>query len=510
MTTKTTGGDYRNSYHTQEPHNPPYYPQRLSGYDEYHNIFPRSGASTPRPLSPVQSHRHNRKTAPSIYTLRTTNSQTSLYRDFSSGPNRNSPAHDDMSHAGVYPPNHPVLNMAKFVRFASASYGQDFLRLFGIGEAHPKQRFVSTDTHHAEHHAFSHHTGIPIDKIVLSSFTDTKVDVGNGGNGLVPLVHFVCIDEESKAIVVTCRGTLGLEDVLTDMTCDYDNLNIRGQVYRVHKGMLNSALTLVRKRSRLLQTVRDALIQHEGYGLVFCGHSLGGGVAAILAILLSEPCGVGFVTANSNTEDSNAACPEERTLIPTGRPVHCYTFGSPACVDTALRLATRRLITSIVHGADIVPSLSIGTLRDFQAVALAFKQDSAPEGAKVVEEIRRRVLINLARRRAWLDEGDDDFLWAVLKTLRAAMSSEKLVPPGEVVIVSAETVFTKEGGPITEEEPAGPMRQAVKVTARLIKSVETRFGEVKFGRGMFADHSPKEYENCLNMLVRGVCGNLVD
>src|SRR5690606_33228635 len=322
----------------------------------------------------------------------------------------------------------------KFMRFASASYGQNFMRMLGIGAA---EKFALSarergEGHHIEHHAFSWHTNVPVDTILLSSFTDPSGGYdasGETGTG-VPLIHFICVDHKAHAVVLTCRGTLGLEDVLTDLTCEYSDLKIRDETYRVNKGMLNSALLMLRTRSKVLTTIKLALEQFPSYGLVLTGHSLGGGVAAILSILLSEPKyrsspNAGFITASSK--------------IPQGRPIHCYAYGPPACVCPRLRKLTTGLITTTVFGADIIPSLSFGMIRDFYNVAVAFKQDANDAAS----EIRRRILRNLVSRKGRV-EGDDEDLYNILKGLREDMQSEKLVPPGRVFWVESQVVFLKD------------------------------------------------------------------
>ena len=76
----------------------------------------------------------------------------------------------------------------------------------------------------------------------------------------VPLVHYISLDHESKAVVLTCRGTLGFEDVLTDMTCEYDDLTWRGRQYTVHKGIHASARRLLEGRGgQVLATIKKAL-----------------------------------------------------------------------------------------------------------------------------------------------------------------------------------------------------------------------------------------------------------
>ncbi|KAF8250404.1 alpha/beta-hydrolase [Wilcoxina mikolae CBS 423.85] len=332
---------------------------------------------------------------PSIYTLHTSHSTTSLLHLLSYTP----PTSEDPG--PCYPTAfHLLHNLRKYIRFSAASYGARFMR-FLLGS-----QFLPLPTaereHHLEHLAFSFHTSLPVDTILLSSHYDPSGgfdSAGHTGTGR-PLVHFVCVDHEAAAVVVTCRGTLGLEDALIDLTCEYTSITLRGHSYRVHKGMYNSATLLL--RSRLLHNLATALAAYPSYGLVLTGHSLGGGVAALVSILISAP-------------HQNGAFTTSHPALPQDRPIHCYAFGSPAIVCESLRKATRGLVTTVVNGNDVVPSLSIGVVRDFHSVALSFREDT--DG--VLGEVRRRFLRGV-------------FCVAVLKTLRAGMRAEKLVPPGEV------------------------------------------------------------------------------
>ncbi|QNP95894.1 Hypothetical protein YALI2_B00199g [Yarrowia lipolytica] len=57
----------------------------------------------------------------------------------------------------VFPPGHFTKDLARYVRFSSASYGQSFMRLLGIGLFDVP--FSTTAVHHSEHHTFAHHAG---------------------------------------------------------------------------------------------------------------------------------------------------------------------------------------------------------------------------------------------------------------------------------------------------------------------------------------------------------------
>ncbi|VVT57950.1 uncharacterized protein SAPINGB_P005962 [Magnusiomyces paraingens] len=387
------------------------------------------------------------------------------------------PEHSQQQHTMKrFPPGHITANMAKYMRFATASYGQSFMYVLGMGKY--ASNYTGDPSHHSEHYAFAHHTGLDLDDIVLSSYSDSAVNDSAG----IPLVHFVALDHAAKAVVLTIRGTLGIEDILTDLTCDYETMVWQGTEWKAHGGMLRCAQVLKRRTSRVLTTIKQALeTWGPEYGLVICGHSLGGGVGAILGILLSEQNEQGvFVTAPG-------------TSLPAGRRVQCFAYGPPGSISEDLRKKTRVLVTTVVYGLDIVPCLSLGVLRDFQSVALAFKNDR--DG--VAHDIRKRFLAQFASRHSHLvvHDADDDYLWNLLKRLRGVMQSEKLVPPGEVYHISTNTVF---------ETHDGKTKRATRIIGKVIVDVQKRFGEPVFGRGIF-HHSPVYYERALQTLKMGVC-----
>lgn len=501
------------------------------------------------PSTPQKNHRRSKSYVPSIYTLKTNNSETSLvlaarpsksaYEDDEALKRLTVTGHID----GLFPQHHIIRNITRFVRFASASYGASFMRVMGITTATgAPSPGIDTD-HHYEHHSFSHHTQLPPSTILLSSFVDPQggTDATGHTNTGVPMVHYVSLDHDSKAVVLTCRGTLGFEDVLTDMTCDYDDMLVRNKTYKVHKGIHASALRLLSGQgSRVLATLAAALEEFPSYGLVMCGHSLGGAVVSLLAIMLSVPSTTNssFVTTSdyqpphfllTSSEAEPGIAPPNSIHLPPGRPIHVYAYGPPATLSPSLRLATRGLITTIINGQDLVPYLSLGVLHDMQAIALAFKTDNT--GAK--GEVRARVFAGLTSGLAdkWYggrpagtgSEPDDEWAFAALKTLRAAgMQSVKLVPPGEVFVVECMPVLQRDaftahsGGENAGRGGVGGVggggglrgtglgRPAMRAVLKYVRDVERRFGELRFGGSMLLDHSPGRYEASLAALGRGV------
>jgi hypothetical protein len=219
----------------------------------------------------------------------------------------------------------------------------------------------------------------------------------------------------------------------------------------------------------------------------------GGGVAALLAILWA--CSTeDYIAATSCLYPSRTSfVTSPASPLPHGRPIHAYAYGPPATVSIPLSRMTRGLITSVVHNWDVVPSLSMGMIRDLRKVAVALK-----DSPDLLEESRRKILASVFGQT--VSPEDEVYLFDVLTRLRSEMSAEKLVPPGQVIVVSSEEHYS------VDKRGSGVGTSAdVRITARDVgECLEKRFGEIWFAKGMFSDHSPKYYEFILGALQRGV------
>ncbi|CAG5121550.1 unnamed protein product, partial [Candidula unifasciata] len=168
---------------------------------------------------------------------------------------------------------------------------------------------------------------------------------------------FVALDHVYKKVVVAVRGTLSLQDVLTDLKAEPENLPINPprDDWQGHKGMIQAAVYIKKKliNDGILQMAWDrdeaytnstdwlrSARETAKYDLVLVGHSLGAGTAAILAILLK------------------ADYPN----------LHCYSYSPPGglltlpCVE-----ATKSFITSVVVGKDCVPRIGLPQLEMLRA-----------------------------------------------------------------------------------------------------------------------------------------------
>jgi sn1-specific diacylglycerol lipase len=154
----------------------------------------------------------------------------------------------------------------------------------------------------------------------------------------------VALDHTQKAIVISIRGTLSLQDIITDLNAEGDLIPTEPAQDRwlAHKGMIEAAVYIRQQLSdrRLIEralahgssTSNQTRLRTQSYTIVLVGHSLGAGTASILAIML-------------------------RNRYPD---LTCYAYSPPGGL-LSLEAAeySRTFITSVVLGKDVVPRLGL-------------------------------------------------------------------------------------------------------------------------------------------------------
>jgi sn1-specific diacylglycerol lipase len=157
--------------------------------------------------------------------------------------------------------------------------------------------------------------------------------------------YCITVDHVWKSVVLTIRGTLSLEDAVTDLSIRPASLSewgercsFNGEGEYCHEGMLVSAEWVLRDLEK--HGVLDKLLladncRYPGYRLYVAGHSLGAGCAAILALMLK----------------------------PKFPSLKCLCFEPPAVMSARV---AEQAITSFVLDADIVPRLSYHSLENLR------------------------------------------------------------------------------------------------------------------------------------------------
>jgi len=175
-----------------------------------------------------------------------------------------------------------------------------------------------------------------------------------------PAYYLALADSDSssspeKEVLLCIRGTYSAEDVFTDLLAVGSSFGETG--HKAHAGIAKAAGFLSAKFGTLLRALYDA-----GLTVTLVGHSLGAGVASLLALFLHQ-----------------------QGLEP-GR-LRCLAYEPPACMDLPLAQACGKdnLVMSLVTRDDLVPRMSpepfISLLKEL--AAFDWREHAAKEGQEM-------------------------------------------------------------------------------------------------------------------------------
>ncbi|CAO1618594.1 unnamed protein product [Parajaminaea phylloscopi] len=341
--------------------------------------------------------------------------------------------------------------------------------------------------------------------------------------------YYIVTDHKAQKVVLVLRGSLSLGDIAADLTCEsrefhFPDPDSRGSRKAsktddvnvvpfpaseastslhsskrqedtsatamgsdedikplVHEGMYETALAVGSPHAPVHRAVRLALQASPNYALDIAGHSLGAGVASILAILWANPATC-LTTAASG--------------LPPGHRVHAYCYACPATMSKELGGRCEALITTYTYSYDLVCRLSLGSILDIRNAAAWILWEDRQEQARAAQSAQSGtngrgaagggfdpgnrstpLRVPALMRRAFehqsgrLDpevdkqgnvaEDDDikaqteqDFL-ALRTTLEANMRNVELYPPGQVLYLfkAGELLQTHFGGPTAPRQP---------------------------------------------------------
>ena len=187
---------------------------------------------------------------------------------------------------------------------------------------------------------------------------------------------YVAVDRGGETVVLAIRGTVSTGDLLTDAVSTSTPF-LGGWA---HSGMVMSAYQVCKTQ---LPAAAAALVENPGYAFLVTGHSMGAGVAAILAMLVHSGDADVLAAAEKAAREAEArrretashegddlSSPKKETgssaadrAMAAVRDVKCHCFAAPSVCSLDLSMSARAHTVSVVAGKDVIPRLCYAAVR---------------------------------------------------------------------------------------------------------------------------------------------------
>ena len=218
--------------------------------------------------------------------------------------------------------------------------------------------------------------------LAFTKLTESEVLFAHFGTKMCLPGFFVATPRDANEIVVAVRGTLSLQDCVTDAFSTPTALAVKdlpaGEVF-VHEGMLLSARNIIKmlKEEGVLPQILSS-----GKNIKICGHSLGAGVATILSIVL------------------RVEYPELRDRV------QCFAYSPPGgLLSRNLSTYTETFVEACLVENDVIPRLSQVTMEELRNGMIKAMGECRRSKADVLQHVARCGCC--VRTSAYYFEADD-------------------------------------------------------------------------------------------------------
>ncbi|KAK4273054.1 hypothetical protein QN277_021524 [Acacia crassicarpa] len=150
--------------------------------------------------------------------------------------------------------------------------------------------------------------------------------------------YYIAVDTRKKLVIFCIRGTQTVSDLITDVVSSSDG-EFTFEGYSTHFGTAESARWFLYHE---IGTIRQCLEKHKGFRLRLVGHSLGGAIASLIAIMMHRR--------------------SSKELGFSPDIVSAVGFATPPCVSAELAESCSSYVTTVVMQDDIIPRLCAASL----------------------------------------------------------------------------------------------------------------------------------------------------
>ncbi|XP_010552245.1 PREDICTED: uncharacterized protein LOC104822661 [Tarenaya hassleriana] len=272
-----------------------------------------------------------------------------------------------------------------------------------------------------------------------TGFTVENVLIQEPKAGILKPAFTVLIDHRTKCFLLLIRGTHSIKDTLTAATGAivpfHHTVVNEGGVSNLVLGYAHCGMVAAARWISKLATpcLLKGLDQYPDYKIRIVGHSLGGGTAALLTYILREQKALS-------------------TAI-------CVTFAPAACMTWELAESGNEFITSVINGADLVPTFSAASVDDLRAevTASAWLNDLRNQ----IE--RTRILSTVYRSATALGSRLPSIATAKAKVAGAGAILRPVSSGTQVVMRRAQSMLTRPTLSLSSWSCMGPRRRATAV-----------------------------------------------
>ena len=170
----------------------------------------------------------------------------------------------------------------------------------------------------------------------------------------------IFLHEEHKILCLSIRGTATINDVITDIRqtpVPFPNINSGyggsekddGDWTTIDRGQGVALCGMASAASNLFYEHIDSILSFvkQGYRVRIVGHSLGGGVATMIGVLVLR-----HLEELGYSNDTDGSTADNKKLLKV------YAYGTPSCFDAKLADSVGSFVTTVVLHDDVFPRLT--------------------------------------------------------------------------------------------------------------------------------------------------------